>query len=272
MLRIVVVVFFALFASQSVAAQVWELEQGNEGCGIGMTYEGDGEPEVFLASFDDGSNSLVISNGNWTARQGDEYEVALVLDDRVFTGNAIGTMLSNRRGVRVGVGADFVEAFAAANRFAVLRGETVLALLSLRGSADGVARLRQCVRRVMAVTARERAAAEALARRREVIPADPFYDPSRPLPVGSEVSWITTDDYPSEAIRLGLEGFVAVRLAIGPDGSVVGCEVTEPSPHQILNDATCRHITRRARFQPLSDSSDVTLPRTFDKTVRWQLP
>lgn len=102
-------------------------------------------------------------------------------------------------------------------------------------------------------------------------PASP--DRSRALRSrGNEASWVTTDDYPSSALREEAEGVTGTRLSVGADGRVTNCEVTSSSGNGALDQAACRNLTRRARFEPALDRDGNPVAGSFPKRVRWQLP
>ena len=102
-------------------------------------------------------------------------------------------------------------------------------------------------------------------------PATP--DRSRALrPRGREAEWVTTDDYPSSAIREEAEGTTGTRLGVGADGRVTSCEVTSSSGNAALDQAACRNLQRRARFEPALDRDGNPTASTYTKRVRWQLP
>lgn len=105
------------------------------------------------------------------------------------------------------------------------------------------------------------------------VAAPPTPDRSRPVrPRGRDSEWVTTDDYPSSAIREEAEGTTATRISVGADGRVTGCEVTSSSGNAALDQAACRNLQRRARFEPALDRDGNPTASTFTKRVRWQLP
>jgi len=85
-------------------------------------------------------------------------------------------------------------------------------------------------------------------------------------------SWITTEDYPPGAIRENVQGLVVISVTIGTDGHVRSCLVTQSSGSRLLDDATCRLYTLRARFTPAKDADGN--PTTAQRTIhyRWQIP
>ncbi len=93
-----------------------------------------------------------------------------------------------------------------------------------------------------------------------------------PQPRGRDSTWVTTDDYPSSAIREESEGTTATRLSIGADGRVTSCDVTSSSGNSSLDQAACRNLIRRARFDPALDRDGNPISSSFSKRVRWVLP
>ncbi|MBV8686744.1 MAG: energy transducer TonB [Alphaproteobacteria bacterium] len=85
-------------------------------------------------------------------------------------------------------------------------------------------------------------------------------------------AYVTEDDYPAAAIRSGAQGTVVFRLSVGPDGRVVGCEVTGSSGSDLLDSTTCRLMVRRARFTPATDPQGRPRSDTFDGYFEWRLP
>ncbi|MEQ1687768.1 MAG: TonB family protein [Sphingopyxis sp.] len=102
-------------------------------------------------------------------------------------------------------------------------------------------------------------------------PAAP--DRSRPVRArGNESSWVTTDDYPSSAQREGAEGVTGTRLSISAEGRVTNCDVTSSSGNSALDQAACRNLIRRARYEPALDRDGNPTSGVATKRVRWQLP
>ncbi len=91
-------------------------------------------------------------------------------------------------------------------------------------------------------------------------------------PKGQPGNWATTDDYPSSAIRAEEQGTTGFRVEVGPDGRVTSCSVTRSSGSSTLDEATCRLVTRRARFSPAKDTSGAAISDTYSNNIRWVLP
>ena len=93
-----------------------------------------------------------------------------------------------------------------------------------------------------------------------------------PSPRGNPASWATSADYPSRMLRMEVEGKTAFRVIVNDSGRVSHCEITESSGATMLDEATCRLITRRARFNPATDRRGTLVEGAYSSAVRWQIP
>ena len=100
----------------------------------------------------------------------------------------------------------------------------------------------------------------------------PGMAPRAARPRGNPALWVSTSDYPTAGLRGELEGLVRVQLNIGADGKPTGCTVTASSGHDVLDEATCAKLLRRARFDPASDHTGAKVAGTWNTAVRWQIP
>ena len=89
---------------------------------------------------------------------------------------------------------------------------------------------------------------------------------------GSLTSLFSNDDYPQAAIRNEEQGTTAVRLVIGTDGRVSGCDISSSSGSSSLDSTTCSVIRRRARFTAAKDQNGAPIEGTFSQRIRWELP
>jgi protein TonB len=113
-----------------------------------------------------------------------------------------------------------------------------------------------------------------------ITPQAPVAPPPPPAPKlaskavarGNAQSWVTTDDYPSRALREEREGVTAVSWDITTDGRVANCRVTSSSGSPDLDQAACTNITRRGRYKPALDESGNPIASTDSRRVRWQMP
>lgn len=91
-------------------------------------------------------------------------------------------------------------------------------------------------------------------------------------PRGNPGSWATPNDYPARALREERAGTTRFRVTIGPDGRVTDCQITGSSGHADLDEATCKNVTRRARFKPALDSAGNAISDSYSNAVRWEIP
>ena len=100
----------------------------------------------------------------------------------------------------------------------------------------------------------------------------PGFAPKRATPTNRASGWITNDDYPRRALVDEAEGSAQYSLVIGTNGRVASCELTSPTGNRALDDATCRLLISRARFEPATDESGAKVLGTYTGSVRWQIP
>lgn len=100
----------------------------------------------------------------------------------------------------------------------------------------------------------------------------PTFTPRKAAPSNDPARWITTADYPASSLRRESEGMAGYRVIVGSNGRVSSCEVTRPSGDRALDEATCRFIERRARFEPATDESGATVVGSYTGSVRWDIP
>jgi TonB family protein len=107
----------------------------------------------------------------------------------------------------------------------------------------------------------------------------PLYTPPKPT-VGpaaakarsDETQWITSDDYPPEAIRANQQGTVTISWTIGVDGRVRDCHSIGSSGFATLDEAGCRALTRRGRYAPARDAIGKPLATKKTRRIAWRLP
>ena len=85
-------------------------------------------------------------------------------------------------------------------------------------------------------------------------------------------SYVSDEDYPSNAVRNEEQGTTRFRLAVGPDGRVKDCTVTSSSGSSALDATTCKLMKQRARFTPARDSAGQSTSDTVASAIRWVLP
>ena len=98
------------------------------------------------------------------------------------------------------------------------------------------------------------------------------FAPTGARPLGRPGLWVTDSDYPAGALRRGEHGVTGFSLAVGPDGRVRDCMVTQSSGSQELDRATCAKVSARARFAPAKDGSGSAVAGAYANTIRWEIP
>ncbi len=81
---------------------------------------------------------------------------------------------------------------------------------------------------------------------------------------------MTDDDFPDASRRAEEQGTTRVSFTIGTDGKVSACSTVQSSGFPRLDDAACKIIIRRWRFNPaMRDGQPV--PETRQRPIRWVL-
>jgi protein TonB len=102
-------------------------------------------------------------------------------------------------------------------------------------------------------------------------PAPPKPSVASPATPKGRGNGISEDDYPDASRRAEEQGVVRVTYTVGTNGSVTACSVTKPSGFPRLDEATCKVIQRRWRFNPAKDAAGQPIEETRSQPVRWQL-
>lgn len=90
-------------------------------------------------------------------------------------------------------------------------------------------------------------------------------------PVTSLPSLFAVSDYPPEALAQRKQGITDFRLRISATGRVEDCRVERSSGSAALDEATCRVITRRARFRPGINAAGRPVPSIYTGMIHWTL-
>ncbi len=280
--------FAAFIASPSnLYAADWDVTQFEDSCGVFQSFEGKGETALALILFADGRVGLTLRNSGWSANAGRKYDIIYQIDDTSFSGApSIGL---NDIGEKVGFlslfSDEFVSALANGDSLKVTMGEVIVDQLSLKGSAAGIARARNCLRDVNAEMRKSETERQKLAH----IADDPFKEKSAkisdesfqngriklvgnqpPIPKGHE--WANISDYPIRALQEKREGAASFKLTVGINGVATNCEIVKSSGHIDLDDATCKNISKRARFNSATDENGKPIVGTYSSSLRWQIP
>jgi TonB family protein len=95
--------------------------------------------------------------------------------------------------------------------------------------------------------------------------------PEGPVPARLIAGSISNADYPPAAIAAGEQGTTAVRIMVGADGAVTGCDVEASSGSEALDTTSCALITERLRYAPARDAAGVATPSVVRTRIAWRL-
>jgi protein TonB len=96
--------------------------------------------------------------------------------------------------------------------------------------------------------------------------------PGPATPLGDPAGWIVTTDYPGDALAMRAEGEVGFVLTVGPDGRVADCRIDRSSGSDVLDRATCRLLTERARFNPARGADGGPVQGSYAGRYYWLAP
>jgi hypothetical protein len=93
----------------------------------------------------------------------------------------------------------------------------------------------------------------------------------RATPTNNVGNWVMTGDYPSKMLEAGQPAIVNFRLLVDEKGAVAGCFIQQTTRAKEFDNAVCKSITRRARFDPALDQDGKPLLSYYNNTVRFQI-
>jgi hypothetical protein len=93
-----------------------------------------------------------------------------------------------------------------------------------------------------------------------------------PEPKADAGKWVTSADYPTEALRAGQSAFINFRVMVDASGKPVSCHVQAITIGDSFREITCKSIMRRARFSPALNASGKPVASWYENSVRWITP
>jgi Gram-negative bacterial TonB protein C-terminal len=91
-------------------------------------------------------------------------------------------------------------------------------------------------------------------------------------PVESPGRWVNSADYPLDMLSRGQPAIVEFRLSVNADGKPAACYIQSTTRPKAFDDAVCKSVMRRARFDPALDARGQPLASYYRNTVRFQIP
>ncbi len=83
---------------------------------------------------------------------------------------------------------------------------------------------------------------------------------------------MTTRDYKRIWISREMTGTGRFSFSVNSNGRVTDCRVVSSTGHSALDQATCRLVSRRARFDAARDVNGDPTAGSFTTSIVWQLP
>lgn len=115
------------------------------------------------------------------------------------------------------------------------------------------------------------ACTDDLLRTWHIDPAEQAGIATPPAPVSAAAEWISTDDYPADALARDTQGAVSIVWLIDTDGSVKNCGIAVTSGDVGLDSAACAAITKRGRYKPALDKDGKPIAVHSTRRVVWRL-
>jgi TonB family protein len=91
-------------------------------------------------------------------------------------------------------------------------------------------------------------------------------------PSTNPANWIGYRDYPVNLLAKGAQGLVQFRLLVGVDGKPTDCFIQESTRPKGFDDAVCKAMMTRARFDPALDKDGKPIKSYWRTAVRFQMP
>ena len=93
----------------------------------------------------------------------------------------------------------------------------------------------------------------------------------RAEPKGHTTDWFNVDDYPPKMFKAGHQGIVNFRMIIDETGEPLSCHIQESTRPKDFDDAVCKAVMKRARFEPALDAQGKPVASYWRQTVRFLL-
>ncbi|NJB91094.1 TonB family protein [Sphingopyxis italica] len=89
-------------------------------------------------------------------------------------------------------------------------------------------------------------------------------------PIGNPAKWLRSGDYPRAMLTKWQPGIVRFRLSVGADGTPTACHIQRSTNSEGFDDAVCKGVMRRARFEPALDKDGRPIASYYVNVVRFQ--
>jgi TonB family protein len=233
-----------------------------EQCTLSRDYDSSGAQLTVglrTAPFVQAIRLLVVTQGAGTAPTSGRAMVTLFSGEPIdIRYGSYRTTADVRRVVVMAMGTEAMAGLEASRTLSVAIGDEAPITVQLAGIKAGLAMLKTC--------------SDTLLRRWGVDQAEADRIATPAVPIGDPGTWITSEDYPSSALRAERQGSVLIVWTIGLDGVVSDCRTAVSSGDADLDAAACRAIVRRARYQPATGNDGKPVLSHFGRMVAWRIP
>lgn len=86
-------------------------------------------------------------------------------------------------------------------------------------------------------------------------------------PAGNPGRWVTPNDYPRGMLMKRKQAIVHFRLSVDENGKASACHIQQSTRPMAFDDAVCRALMRKAKFQPALDKDSEPIASYFRSTV-----
>lgn len=95
---------------------------------------------------------------------------------------------------------------------------------------------------------------------------------ARPVWASDSARWFTSNDYPQEMVRRGMQSDVSARLLVDATGKVTSCTSLSHFNAPEFNKVVCEIFRKRAKFEPAELSDGTKVPSYYTVNVRFMMP
>ncbi len=92
------------------------------------------------------------------------------------------------------------------------------------------------------------------------------------LPAIPRGTWVSREDYPSEAVLNEISGTATMVLSVNAAGRVENCRVVVSTKFEPLDQASCKALRERAKYTPALSASGEAVSSTVIERIRWEFP
>ena len=92
-----------------------------------------------------------------------------------------------------------------------------------------------------------------------------------PTPTEKPDTWLRSSDYPRSMLAKWQPGMVQFRLTVGPEGAPTACHIQQSTNADGFNDAVCKALMARARFEPALDGDSKPMPSFYVRSVLFRI-